>query len=251
MILNNPIGSRPAALANAYVMESDIWSVQHNQAGLGFYPHFAIGFHHENKYVLKEFAIHALAITLPTKPGTFGLSYTYYGYAVHNESKVGLGFGRQFGNGFAAGIQMNLHHIYQQDEFGKRNALTVEGGIQYKPADNLVIGAHVFNPTRAKISFIQDTIETTFSLGAGYRPFSKFFMAFETQKVLDRELSLKGGFEYEAYENLFLRTGISTAPLQNTFGLGLLIKKINVDIAFTHTRILGFTPHFSFQMRFD
>ncbi len=151
-IRNFPIGSRAAALANAYVMESDIWSVYHNQAGLGFYPHFAIGFHHENKFVIKEYALHALAITLPTKPGTIGLSYRYFGYAKYNESKVGLGFGRQFGNGFAAGLQLNLHHTYLEGEFGNRNALTVEGGIQYKPANNLVIGAHVFNPTRSKIS---------------------------------------------------------------------------------------------------
>ncbi|HYW95048.1 MAG TPA: hypothetical protein VE870_05635, partial [Bacteroidales bacterium] len=133
-INNFAIGSRPAAMANAYVMESDIWSVYHNQAGLGFYPHFAVGFHHENKFVLKEFALHALGITLPTKQGTFGLSYRYYGYSKYNESKIGLGFGRQFGNGFAAGVQLNLHHVYQESEFGNRNALTVEGGIQYKPA---------------------------------------------------------------------------------------------------------------------
>ena len=92
--MNYPIGSRPAAMANAYVMESDVWSVYHNQAGLGFYPHFAIGFHHENKFVTKEIALHALAITVPTKPGTFGLSYRYFGYSIDNESKIGLGFGQ-------------------------------------------------------------------------------------------------------------------------------------------------------------
>ncbi len=250
--MNYPLGSRAAAMANAYVMESDVWSVQHNQAGLGFYPHFAIGFHHENKFVLKEFALHALALTVPTKPGTFGLTYSYFGYAVENESKIGLGFGRQFGSSFAAGIQLNLHHIYLQDEFGNRNSLSVEGGIQYKPADNIEIGAHVFNPTRSKISpYDMDTIETAFSLGAGYRPFDRFFMAFETQKILDMELSLKGGLEYEIYENLFIRTGLSTAPFRSTFGLGYMIKKISVDVAFTHSEILGFTPHFSIQIRFD
>jgi hypothetical protein len=250
--INFPAGSRAAAMGNAYVMESDVWSVYHNQAGLGFYPHFAIGFHHENKFVVKEYALHALGVTMPTKPGTFGLSYRYFGYSKYNISKIGLGFGRQFGNGFAAGIQMNLHHLYQEGEFGNRNALTVEGGIQYKPADNLVIGAHVFNPTRSKISpYDQDTIQTSFSIGAGYRPFDKFFMALETQKILGFNLSFKGGLEYEIYDNLFIRGGLSTEPFETTFGLGYLINKISVDIAFTHTEILGFTPHFSIQIRFD
>ncbi len=76
-------------------------------------------------------------------------------------------------------------------------------------------------------------------------------MAFETQKTLDRNLSLKGGLEYELYENLFIRAGLSTAPFESTFGLGYIIKKVSVDIAFTHNEILGFTPHFSIQIRFD
>ncbi len=251
-IINFPAGSRAAALANAYVMESDVWSVYHNQAGLGFYPHFAIGFHHENKFVVKEYALHALAVTLPAKPGTFGLSYRYFGYSKYNESKIGLGFGRQFGNGLAAGIQMNLHHSYLESEYGNRNALTVEGGVQYKPADNLVVGAHFFNPTRSKMSpYDRDTIETTFSLGAGFRPFQPLFMCFETEKTLDREVSFRGGMEYEVYENLFLRAGLSTAPFQSTFGLGYIVGKVSVDVAFTHQEILGFTPHFSVQIRFD
>jgi len=249
---NFPVGTRPASLANTYVMHSDIWSVYHNQAGLGFYKHFSLGFHHENKFVVPEYSLHALALTIPVKPGTLGISYSYFGYEKYNESKIGLGIGRSFGDKLAAGVQTNLHHIYLSNEFGNRNTITVEGGIQYKPDDKVSFGIHVFNPSRSRISaYNSDTLTTTFRAGTSYSPFKKLILGFEIEKHIDKQPIYKGGIEYQLFESLFLRTGIFTNPVQNTFGLGYKIKKISADIAFTHHQILGFTPHFSLQVEFN
>ncbi len=247
---NYPIGTRAAALSNAYVAESDVWSTHHNQAGLGFYPHFAMGFHHENKFVTEEYGLHAVSMTIPTKPGNIGLSYSYFGYTKYNETKVGLGYGKQFGNGFGAGIQMNYHHTYLQGEFDNRNALTVEGGIQYKPGKKLSIGAHVFNPTRSKISpYDRDTIPTIFRTGFTYKPVNKIIFMLEAEKDLTEKAQVKTGLEYNLIPDLYLRGGISTAPFNSTFGLGYEIKKLSADVAFTYHEILGFTPHFSMQVK--
>jgi hypothetical protein len=175
---NFPTGSRAAAMANAYVAESDLWSVQHNQAGLGWYPHMSVGFHHENKFVLPEYSLHALAFTLPVKPATLGLSYTYFGYPVFNETKIGLAAGRQFGGSFSAGLQINYHYKYLDGEFGNRDALSFEGGIQFKPGDRIAFGAHIFNPTRASLSaYDQDTIPTILRTGMSVRPSNKLCLS--------------------------------------------------------------------------
>jgi hypothetical protein len=248
---NFPLGSRPAALANTYVMESDLWSVSHNQAGLGFYDHFAIGFHHENKFLVKEQSLHAVALAIPVKPGTFGLSYSYFGYEMYNESKIGLGFGKTLGEKFSAGVQLNYHRIFIQGDFGNRNSLSVEGGIQYRPVKSIAIGIHLFNPTKAKISpNDQDTIPTILRAGFSYKPYEKLWLGLETEKTLDKDLRVKAGVEYRLFESLFLRTGIVTNPVQNTFGLGYEIAKVSADIAFTHHEILGFTPHFTIRFKF-
>lgn len=245
---NYPTGSRAAAMGNANVGGSDVWSTHHNQAGLGLYPNFAIGFHHENKFLVEEYAMHAMALTLPVRPGTFGFSYTYFGNKAYNESKIGLGFGKKFGNRFAAGIQLNYHHNYKIGDYENRRALTVEGGIQYKPHEKLTIGAHLSNPTRAVISpFENDTIPTYFNLGIDYKAFDKFSVALQLNKDLDHELRIFGGMEYELMDNLYIRTGITTKPALSTFGLGYKLGKLSADIAFTKHQILGFTPHFSFQ----
>ncbi len=72
----------------------------------------------------------------------------------------------------------------------------------------------------------------------------------ETEKSLDQELQVKAGVEYRVIESLFLRTGIITNPVKNTFGIGYEIAWASADIAFTRTEILGFTPHFTFQFKF-
>jgi hypothetical protein len=247
---NFPVGSRAAALANAVVMESDVWSVSHNQAGLGDYHNLSIGFHHENKYVVDEFSLHSLALTVPVKQGTFGFSYTYFGYPKYNESKVGIAFGKSFGEKISAGIQVNYHYVYVAGEYDNRHALTAEGGVQYKPIPALRIGIHIFNPTRSRLAPTNiDTLATTLRAGISYTPVEKLWMALETEKSINNNYRLKSGIEYELLKGLHVRTGIITHPVQNTFGLGFNISRISADVAFSHNQTLGFTPHFSMQVR--
>ncbi len=248
---NFPIGSKPAALGNAYSMESDIWSVHHNQAGLGFYPHFAIGFHHENKYVIPENNLHAIGLSYPVNAGTFGFSYSYFGFSEYNESKIGFAFGKKFGNDFAGGIQINYHHNYRAGDYGNRNAVSFEGGVQYKAGDNIAFGAHLFNPTRAKISpNNRDTIPTVFRTGVSVTPAESLKILFQLEKRLDHKLRIQSGIQYLIMESLYLRGGIMTNPFTATFGLGYEIGKLSADVAFSRHQILGFTPHFSLQFKF-
>lgn len=253
---NFPLGSREAALANAVVMESGIWSVSHNQAGLGDYRHLGIAFHHENKYVIPEASLHALAATLPVKPGTIGLSYSYFGFSLYNESKIGLGFGRSFGSKLSAGVQLNYHYIYVSPQYGtgeyeNTHALTVEGGIQYRPVETLRIGFHVFNPTRSRLSPTEmDTLQTIARAGISYSPVDKLWLGIETEKSTNNSFRLKSGIEYEIYKGLCLRTGLITNPVQNTFGIGFNISRITADVAFSHHQVLGLTPHFTLHFRF-
>jgi hypothetical protein len=247
---NFPVGSRAAALANAVVMDTGLWAISHNQAGLGNYKNFSIGFHHENKYVVKEHSLHSLALSVPVKGGTLGFIYSYFGYLKYNENKIGFAFGKSFGGKISAGVQLNYHYVYNEGEYENLHAVTVEGGIQYKPINTIRIGIHLFNPSQSKLSPTNlDTLITTLRAGVSYSPIEKLWMAIETEKNLSYHLRIKSGIEYEVTEGLFLRTGILTHPVQNTFGLGFQIGRINADVAFSHSQTLGFTPHFSMHAK--
>ena len=241
-------------MGNVGVMCSDLWSVSHNQAGLGFYNHLAAGFHHENRFAVAEFSLHSAAFIIPTQSGTFGLSYTYFGYSSYHENKIGLAFGKSLNKWFSAGIQFNYLNTYVADETGNINGMAVEAGIIAKPIQNLSIGVHIYNPIGSCFRGLseKERIPVIFSLGAGYDYKDKLFIAIETMKEVEMaRASYKAGLEYRIKHFLLIRTGlIINEYISHSFGLGLALKKIKIDLAFSHQQIIGYTPHFSVQYWF-
>jgi hypothetical protein len=248
---NYTLGSRSAGLANATVMLPDLWSVHHNQAGLAFIDKITLGFHHENKFIVPEFSLQAFAAAIPAKPGTIGFSYSYFGYHSYHETKVGLSFGRTLGKFFAAGVQLDYLHTFIAEEYGNQGNLAIETGILAIPLENLFIGAHIFNPTRTKISaYNEERVPTILRAGIGYKFAGRIFICMETEKELDSRPIYKSGIEFMFFDKLFVRTGISTNPTQNTFGIGYSYKGFKANVAFTLHQQLGLTPHFSLMFSF-
>jgi hypothetical protein len=251
---NYPAGTRFSAMGNIGVACPDLWSVSHNQAGLGFYNHLSVGFHHENKFAISEFSLNSVAFTLPTSTGTFGLSYTYFGYSSYHESKIGIGFGKSLNRWFSAGLQLNYLNTYVADETGNLNGMTIEAGIIAKPLQNLSIGFHIYNPTVSSFTGLSENerIPVIINLGVGYEYGEKLYLGIETLKDLEMaQVSLKAGIEYKLIEHIYIRTGVIISELiSHSFGLGFVMKKIRADIAFSHQQIIGYTPHFSVQYNF-
>lgn len=241
-------GSRFAAMANASVMIPDIWSVSHNQAGLGYLTNLQFSFHYENKFMVPQYGLNAIAVAIPTNPGTLGFSLSYFGYSKYHEIKTSLAYGKLFGDKFSAGIQLNYHNIFISDEYGRSSAISVEGGIMFRPIRDLYIGVHVFNPSRAKFNTIggNEYLPTIFRFGLGYHIMQKIWVALESQKETNLPAIWKLGLEVETLEHLFLRAGISSASLQGSFGIGYQIGGIRADLAFSFHPQMGFTPHVSF-----
>lgn len=240
---NYHLGARHAGIANASVSLSDVWSVHHNQAGLGFMERAAAGVYYENRFLLKELSLKGGAFTYPIKAGTFGLSVASFGYASYSENKIGLAFGRSFGEKFAAGIQLDYLNTHIGENYGKRSAIAGEIGIQAKPLKDLTIGVHLFNPTRSRIDDYDDErVPTIMRFGMDYKFSNKVFVAVETEKDVDHKAVFKAGLEYIPTEVLYLRAGISTNPAQSSFGFGLKLSQFKLDIASSFHSVLGFTP---------
>ncbi len=248
---NYPLGSRAAAMGNAFVAVSDLWSVHHNQAGLGSLKNFQAGFHHENRFLTPEFGLQALAFVMPARPGTIGVSYSYFGFSRYNESKLGLAFGRKFGERVAAGLQVNYLHTYIAQDYGDTGNITVEGGFIAQPVDGLFVAAHIYNPTRKTITtYYGNPVPTTIRFGmAGYLN-ENVLASVEVEKENNFDPVLKGGLEVVVIESLYLRAGINSRPVQASFGLGYVLGGIALDIAFTNHQVLGLTPHFSASYKF-
>ncbi|MBE9469042.1 MAG: hypothetical protein IMY72_12085 [Bacteroidetes bacterium] len=249
---NYPVGARSAGMANSTVMTYDVWSVFHNQAGLAFIKNIYAGSYFENRFNISELGVKSFAFVLPTKTGNFGASVTHFGYSKYNESKFGLAYARMLGEKFSVGLQFDYLNTFVGEEYGNKGTVVFELGLMAEPIKNLIIGAHVYNPTRSKFAAYQDErIPTIFRLGLGYKFSDKVLLTIETDKELDYKPTYKTGVEYHFLKNFYLRTGISANPNQNFFGMGYVFKRFSFDIAFSTHEVLPMTSHFSINYKFN
>jgi len=86
---NFTAGARAAAMGEASITLSDVFSTTTNQAGLGFMNQYSVGIYSDRKFVnasINNFN-GALALPVSEKIGTFGLDANYYGYKYYNEQR--------------------------------------------------------------------------------------------------------------------------------------------------------------------
>jgi hypothetical protein len=247
---NYSIGARQAAMGNTGVGLNDVWSTHHNQAGLAFIKTPSVGISGETRFMIKENSVKAIVVAIPLKSGTFGLNVTSFGFSNYNETKVGIAFAKTFGDNFAAGVQMDYLTVGLGENYGRIHAFSVEAGIQAQINDKLAVGAHIFNPNRAKMATYNDErIPTILRVGINYEFSKKVMVAVEVEKDIEFNPIIKSGLEYHITDPLYLRMGISSNPFQSSFGFGILMKNFNIDFSASYHSILGYSPQVSLSYR--
>lgn len=249
---NYPVGARSVGVADASVTFFDLWAAFNNQAGLTQLKSVEAGTYYENKFLLPDLSLKSFAFALPVnKTGVFALSATQFGGVLYNETKAGLAFAKQLGEKFSAGIQLDYlsTHIANGDDgyvYGTNNSVAAEGGFIAEPLTNLTIGLHIFNPTRVKLADYDDErVPTIMRFGGSYKFSEKVLVCSEMEKNVDQQNIFKAGLEYHVVEQIFLRAGMASNPSLSSFGFGIKMKQLQIDIASTYHQALGFSPQLS------
>lgn len=148
-------------------------------------------------------------------------------------------------------MQLNYHTVRIGDGYGSTSAVSVEAGVLAQLSDELWLGAHVYNPNRAKLAeFNDERLPSIFRLGLRYDFSEKVLAALEVEKDVDFDPVMKAGVEYHVVEYLYLRAGIATNPQQSTFGFGLVLKQFKLDVATGLHSQLGYSPQVSLLYQF-
>ncbi|MCF6367035.1 MAG: hypothetical protein L3J35_12645 [Bacteroidales bacterium] len=238
------IGARQGGTAGSGVVLTDIWSSYHNQAGLSDINGLSVGLFYSNLYNVNAFRQTAFAFAIPTeKYGSAGLNYSYSGDEYSNFSKFGLAYAKRLGKRFTAGIQLDYFRRAQLN-YGITGIAVGEFGMIAEPIKNLFIGAHVFNPWRAKFYGTDETLTSIFRLGAGYKFSEKVLFTLEGEKDIEQKAVVRCGTEYNVAGGLFLRAGVATNPVKYSFGLGYNYKDVVFDLAFINHNVLGYYMQF-------
>ncbi len=237
-------GARQGAMSGSGIILQDIWASYHNQAGLADLEGMSFGLFYSSIFNEPDLRETAFAFAVPTeKFGSAGLNYTYSGNSFSNFSKFGLAYSKRLGKRITAGIQIDYFRLVQMN-YGNTGVAVGEIGLIAEPVNNLFIAAHVFNPWRAKYNFIDETLESTFRLAAGYYFSEKVVLLIETEKELDQKAIIRAGTEYNIVQGLFLRAGVASNPNKYSFGLGYNFKGISFDVSYISHQLIGYYMQF-------
>ncbi len=246
---NHPSGARALALSNAFISVSDTWSTFHNQAGLAGLESFSAGVFYESRFMVDELSHVAASMALPIKSGTFGFSFSQFGKGNYKEHKLGIAFAKSLAKKITAAVQLDyFSQLFPENEKASGFA-TFEAGVVYSATNELILGAHIFNPIQGGIKTLEGVqkMPVVFRIGGHYQFPKMVLLIVETEKNFENPILFKTGLEFSPVKNLALRFGVSGKPVSYTAGIGFQTGKTVTDIGFSYHGNLGLTPSVSIQ----
>jgi len=244
-------GGRSAGMGLSSAAVIDFWSVNNNQAGMAFYNKTSAGIYYENRFLINEMASQAGAFTFKTRFGMLGATVGYSGDANYSNTKAGLAYAMKFGNRFAAGIQLDYIGTTLGEEYGKRANITFDIGVMVRITEQFTFGAHTFNPMHVKMSdYNNESIPATLNAGFGYTFSDKLLLTAEAFKNSEYPMEFRTGAEFKFSKIAYARIGLSTNPARYTFGFGLEMKNLTLDLSSSVHMQLGYSPQASLQYTF-
>ena len=235
-------GAKGKAIANSDLNFQDVYAITSNSAGIAFVEQISFGLYTEQRFANADIRQVGMITAIPTKFGTVGLQLQSFGFENYNEQKIGI-YARQLFENIAIGVQFGYLNT-RIAEYGNKGILTSDIGLQAEVLDNLWLGANLSNPFPVKLTETE-YLPTQLDLGLTYHFSKKLQISTAVQKDFEYPASIRAGFNYQLIKPLSLRFGISTKPIENTFGIGIHLKQIELDFAIAYHQFLGFTPAFS------
>jgi hypothetical protein len=142
----------------------------------------------------------------------------------------------QLSEQISAGIQIDYYAVRTCNKFANYQSLTFEMGILIHPSDNISAGIHLFNPVPNSLrkSFLPSSLTAC----VGIELNKLLLAAAELTMSYGKPLVIRMGFDYEAVKNLHIRGGFASENTSFSFGAGLTVHAVIIDIGFaTHERL--------------
>ena len=222
--------------------QTDPFSFTGNQAALAKATTGGIGVYGERRFLLADNSVYAIAATVPTKLGSFGVEVNYAGFQNFYEQKAGLAYGRSLGDKVDIGIQFN-YYGYKIPTYQNRAAVNFEGGAIFHFSEKLNAGVHVYNPVGGTVDKVnKEKLAAVYKFGLGYDASENFYVSTEIVKEEDQPVNVTGGFQYRFKRQFFARAGFRSDNSTGYGGVGFLYEKLRIDVAASFHPQLGVSP---------
>jgi hypothetical protein len=241
-----------AGMAGAGISAGGHYVGAGNPASLVTCRNLAIGIHYYNRFMLIELDEQSLDFIYPAGKGSFAGGIGYFGTKELNRSRFRFSYGHKFSPWLYAGIDLNYHHLFIQSFRENRSAITGNLGIIVMPVSGLLLGCYYININPNGYHF--QTLELTATAlrwGISYTSNDKNQIAADFCWTNFQALELALGTEIFLTENLVIRGGIRIpAHASYSFGMGILLTRIQFNVGFSHHVILGLSSTFSLTLPF-
>ncbi len=239
------VGARPMGMAFTSGTLSDPWSGFSNIGSLAMETHpVSAGFSYQSLYSLKGFGKKAAALCFPVRKFQNTLNFFSLGDVHFSETRVGLGFSHRI-RFVSLGIQVNYVQM-AMELFGTSRIFYLDAGGVAELFPGLLIGVAVQNPGRAKWAGKSgELFPFQLSVTVSYHPQENLYLNVQWDENSGVYPGFKAGMEYGIHSLLFLRTGISTKPVKNYFGLGVGTGIFKFDYALSMQTYLGYCHQIS------
>ena len=124
------------------------------------------------------------------------------------------------------------YHQVKIAHYGSARTYSVEGGIQFKASKELLIGAHISNPTGNEYDHdLNAVVPVKAEFGGAYRFSERVQVNAAFIKILNSTARMHLGLEYNIDEWFYLRGGFSSNPVMEYGGFGLDYQRFGFSAA--------------------
>ncbi len=244
------VGARSRGMADAAAAQSDAFSVFNNIAGIAAIPEGALLSSYHSLFGFEGLGTSAFGVVMPlSSSSAWGAGFTHFGDRHLSQVTAAAGAAHKVDR-FSMGFRLSYLQLAGTSAtltFSRKALVSEIGGI-WSIRPGLSLGAQVYNLTQSRFSRsgqAPEKVPTVLKAGLAYKPSEAVQLLADVVADSGYPVALRCGIQLEPAENLFLRTGIASAPRTLHFGVGYTGGPFAFDYAMhTHT-MLGNSHHFS------
>ncbi len=243
-------GPRSLAMGSAGTALQDVWSLQHNQAGMAHLsrPVFALAY--QRHFSDQELSTQKAVFVLPFNNHVLGIGFQRYGIKEYLEQTTSIAYSKNFSGVLSLSIAVK-HYQISVAKYGSEKLISVDAGMQFRVNEKLWIASHISNPAKLSFNDVEGSnFPIALSLGASYIFSDKVLMISDIQKDLNSGIDTKIGIEYKLINWFALRGGLSANPFKQYGGFGLNYQRFALDVAMSSQLQLGYSPNLAFSYEF-
>ncbi len=243
------VGARSASLAHASSSLGDSQSIFNNPGSLGYVEEESVSSGYATLFEVEGWNSVFASLNKKIATGYAGIGIFKFGDELMNTSFISLGFGHKLGIG-----SLGASVTYQQffiEGYGQRNFVRIDFGGVVNLSEQITISGGIKNLSQSKISSkTGEYYPTQLFIGLCYSPSESVKIFGQLDNTLDFQEIYKFSMEYKLFP-LSLRIGVQSKPVLVALGLGIAIKRFDVDFAFQSSNMLGHNQNINISYRYS